>query len=44
MFGAVAEDEVAVVALDRLGRTEARTTFRPGAGVGFPVGCYISVR
>ena len=42
--GAVAEDELAVVALDRPGRTEARTTLGPGAGVGFPVGCSISVR
>ena len=44
MLGAVEEGELAAVALDGPGRTEARTTLGPGAGVGFPVGCSISVR
>lgn len=46
MFSAVVVDELEEVALDvdGPGSTEARTTLGPGAGVGFPVGCAISVR
>ena len=32
-----------VVALDGPGMTEARTTLRPGVGIGLPVACSISI-